>query len=75
MCGKFLVANSCGLLYIELDRGHIEFLSCFCPTTAGYSPLLGFFFFKKMLFHVNKVFCFIDILTRWFISLTIKLLS
>ena len=58
MCGKFLVANSCGLLYIELDRGHIEFLSCFFPTTAGYSPLLGFFFFFKDAVSCKQGFLF-----------------
>lgn len=26
MCGKFLVANSYGLLYRGLDRGHVKFL-------------------------------------------------
>lgn len=26
MCGKFLVANSHGLLYRELDRGHVKVL-------------------------------------------------
>lgn len=41
MCGKFLVANSCGLLYIELDRGHTEFLFI-----SPFHPLLGTFFFN-----------------------------
>lgn len=41
MCGKFLVANSCGLLYIELDRGHTEFLFI-----SPFHSLLGIFFFN-----------------------------
>lgn len=41
MCGKFLVANSCGLLYIELDGGHTEFLFI-----SPFHPLLGIFFFN-----------------------------
>lgn len=49
MCGKFLVANSCGLLYIELDRGHMKFLSIF-PFTLHQGSIFSIFILKMSHF-------------------------
>lgn len=66
MCGKFLVANSCGLLYIELDGGHTEFLliSPFHPLLFKNESLLMWcvLFTNAVAFCMS--FCSVDLWTE-----------